>query len=360
MARVSLEGIEKRFGKSVAVRRLDLEVRDREFLTLLGPSGCGKSTVLNIVAGLESASAGRVRIGERDVTSLPPQDRDVSMVFQSYALYPHKTVFENIAFSLRLRRVAAREIDERVRDVARRLGVAELLDRRPGELSGGQRQRVALGRALVRKPTVFLLDEPLSNLDAQLRTETRAEIKRLHSDFETTTLYVTHDQVEAMSLSDRIAVLKEGALQQVGTPEEIYDRPANRFVAGFVGNPGMNFVKGNMEDGVLRLSGIELRFSDASLSGEVLVGIRPEHIELSEGRSEAGASGEVYAVELLGADALVVLDWAGTRITARGPSSFRARPGETVGFRFSPQRALLFDPATGVRVAPTGSQPASR
>ena len=360
MARVSLAGIEKRYGKVVAVRQLDLEVRDREFLTLLGPSGCGKSTVLNMVAGLETPTSGKVYIGERDVTDLEPQDRDVSMVFQSYALYPHKSVFDNIGFPLKLRGVAREDIDRRVRDVASRLGIGPLLDRRPGELSGGQRQRVALGRALVRKPTVFLLDEPLSNLDAQLRTGTRAEIKRLHTEGATTALYVTHDQVEAMTLSDRIAVMKDGELQQIGTPEEIYRTPANRFVAGFVGNPSMNFVGGRIETGTLSLSGMEvplsaghvsqLSVSGTAFSGDVLVGIRPEDIAVGDGQG-SGASGEIYAVELLGSDALVVFTWAGARITARAPSSFRAKPGERVGFHFSPGRVLLFDPKTGQRIA---------
>ena len=219
-----------------------------------------------MVAGLETPTSGKVYIGERDVTDLEPQDRDVSMVFQSYALYPHKSVFDNIGFPLKLRGVAREDIDRRVRDVASRLGIGPLLDRRPGELSGGQRQRVALGRALVRKPTVFLLDEPLSNLDAQLRTGTRAEIKRLHTEFATTALYVTHDQVEAMTLSDRIAVMKDGELQQIGTPEEIYRTPANRFVAGFVGNPSMNFVGGRIETGTLSLSGMEVPLSAGHVS----------------------------------------------------------------------------------------------
>lgn len=350
MARVSLAGIEKRYRKALAVRRLDLEVRDREFLTLLGPSGCGKSTVLNVVAGLETPTTGRVFIGDRDVTELPPQERDVSMVFQSYALYPHKSVFENIAFSLKLRRIAGEELDRRVRDVATRLGVEALLTRRPGELSGGQRQRVALGRALVRKPKVFLLDEPLSNLDAQLRTDTRAEIKRLHTEFSTTTLYVTHDQVEAMTLSDRIAVLRDGELQQVGTPEEIYHAPANRFVAGFVGNPGMNFVTGRVEEGSVHLPGMRLPMPQIRFSGDALVGIRPEDIELTADGPKEGASGEVYALELLGADALVVVTWAGARLTARAPASFRAAPGERVGIRFSPENLRLFDTASGERI----------
>ena len=348
MARVLLEGVEKRFGGSWAVRRLDLAVADREFLTLLGPSGCGKSTVLNMVAGLEPPSAGEISIDDRRVTRLEPQQRDVAMVFQSYALYPHKTVFENMAFPLRLRREDPAEVTRRVRRLAAQLGVEELLGRRPAELSGGQRQRVALGRALVRRPSVFLLDEPLSNLDAQLRTETRAEIKRLHASFATTTLYVTHDQAEAMTLSDRIAVLQKGELQQVGTPAEIYARPANRFVAGFVGNPGMSFVAGRLEAGRLRLPGLELPapLPRSEGSREVLAGIRPEDVSLGQG----GATGEIYAVEPLGAEALVVFLWGEARVTARAPASFRGLPGERVAFAVEASRVALFDPVSGRRL----------
>jgi multiple sugar transport system ATP-binding protein len=349
-----LEGVEKSFAGATAVARLDLEVRDREFLTLLGPSGCGKSTVLNLVAGLLSPSRGEIYIGERKVTDLPPQERDVAMVFQSYALYPHKSVFENIAFPLRLRGVPRASIETRVREVAGRLGLATLLDRRPAELSGGQRQRVALGRALVRQPHVFLLDEPLSNLDAQLRTETRAELKRLHREFVTTAIYVTHDQMEAMTLSERIAVLKDGKLQQLGTPEEIYQTPANRFVASFVGNPGMNFVNGRIEGTRLVLPGCEKELSSefASVSersrlGEVSVGIRPEHVELSSG---SGPEAEIYAVEPLGAEVLVVLSFLGTRIVARTAPGFRGGPGDLVHFDIQPGKALLFEPSTGERL----------
>jgi ABC-type sugar transport system ATPase subunit len=349
MARVLLEGVEKRFaGGGLAVRGLSLCVADREFLTLLGPSGCGKSTVLNMVAGLELPSAGEISIGERRVTRLEPHERDVAMVFQSYALYPHKTVFENIAFPLRLRRVARDEVARRVREVAAQLGVAPFLERRPGELSGGQRQRVALGRALVRQPSVFLLDEPLSNLDAQLRTEMRAEIRRLHKEFATTTLYVTHDQTEAMTLSDRIAVLKDGVLQQLGTPDEIYGRPANRFVGGFVGNPGMSFVSAPVEGGRVRLPGLEL-VTDVPLAArnEVVVGIRPEDVAVD---ASDGPRGEVYAVEPLGAEALVVLTWAGARVVARAPAGFRAAPGDQLGFRFARERVSFFDARTGDRL----------
>jgi multiple sugar transport system ATP-binding protein len=335
-----------------ALAPLDLEVRDREFLTLLGPSGCGKSTVLGLVAGLERPSAGEIYIGERKVTGVAPQERDVAMVFQSYALYPHKSVFQNIAFPLRLRGVRQEEIGSRVREVAGRLGLSALLDRRPAALSGGQRQRVALGRALVRRPQVFLLDEPLSNLDAQLRTETRAELKRLHREFTTTTIYVTHDQMEAMTLSDRIAVLKEGELQQVGTPDEIYRLPANRFVATFVGNPGMSFIPGRVEAGRLRLPEWERALPrepavELPGRGEVAVGIRPEHVELP---SRGGPRAEIDTVEPLGSDVLVVLSWAGTRIVARTGTGFGAGPGDVVRFDLHAGTALLFDPSTGERL----------
>jgi ABC-type sugar transport system ATPase subunit len=303
-----------------------------------------------MVAGLETPSAGEISIGDRKVTRLEPQERDVAMVFQSYALYPHKTVFENIAFPLRLRRSARDEIDRRVREVAAHLGVEDLLERRPAQLSGGQRQRVALGRALVRRPSVFLLDEPLSNLDAQLRTETRAEIKRLHAEFSTTTLYVTHDQTEAMTLSDRIAVLKDGELQQLGTPEEIYRSPANRFVAGFVGNPGMNFVEARLEGGRLRRPGLDLEWKGPDggfRERSVVLGIRPEDIEVG---TAGGPRGEIYALEPLGAETLVVFLWGGARLTARAPASFRASTGESLPFRFATERVLLFDQASGRRV----------
>lgn len=356
MARVLLEKIEKQFGRVVAVRRLDLEIGDRELVALLGPSGCGKSTVLNIVAGLESPTAGEVYMGERAVTGLEPQERDVAMVFQSYALYPHKKVRDNIAFPLKLRGVTAEERSRRVEDVASRLGVGSLLERRPRELSGGQRQRVALARALIRRPTVFLLDEPLSNLDAQLRTEMRAELKRLHEDFATTTLYVTHDQVEAMTLADRIAVLRDGELQQVGSPGEIYRLPANRFVAGFVGSPGMNLVAGELGTSHVRLQDISLPVDNpqrrqvetlALHSRNVLVGIRPEHLALSPNEKGPGV---VYAVEPLGAEALVLFTLGEHRLTARAEPTFDARPGERLSVSVLSNRALLFDPDSGKRL----------
>ncbi len=247
MARIQFDGVSKRYGDVVAVHSLNLDIRDKEFVVLLGPSGCGKSTTLNVIAGLEEASEGKLWFDDEMVNRVPPHHRDVAMVFQSYALYPHKTVYENIAFGLRMRRIAAAELDRRVQDAAKKLEIANLLGRRPSQLSGGQRQRVALGRAMVRQPAVFLMDEPLSNLDAALRISMRAEIKHLHQEMRTTFVYVTHDQAEALTLADRIVVMKEGLIQQIGTPDEVYDRPRNMFVASFLGNPQINYLEGAIE-----------------------------------------------------------------------------------------------------------------
>ena len=248
MARIEFKSVTKRYvGDVIAVKNLDIEIRDKEFVVLLGPSGCGKSTTLNMIAGLEEVTEGELWFDRQIVNALPPHKRDVSMVFQSYALYPHMTVYENIAFGLRMRRVDRAEIDRRVRDAAAKLEIAHLLQRRPSQLSGGQRQRVALGRAMVRQPAVFLMDEPLSNLDAALRISMRAEIKHLHTAMQTTFVYVTHDQAEALTLADRIMVMKDGVIQQVGTPDEVYERPRNMFVAAFLGNPAINFLEGTIE-----------------------------------------------------------------------------------------------------------------
>ena len=255
MARIQFKDVTKRYGDVVAVHELNLEIKDQEFVVLLGPSGCGKSTTLNMIAGLEEITGGELWFDEQIVNALPPHRRDVAMVFQSYALYPHKTVYENIAFGLRMRKVARAELDRRVRDAAAKLEIAHLLERRPSQLSGGQRQRVALGRAMVRQPSVFLMDEPLSNLDAALRISMRAEIKHLHTEMQTTFVYVTHDQAEALTLADRIVVMNEGLVQQIGTAHEIYERPANMFVASFLGNPPINYLKGE-----LARTGDELRF----------------------------------------------------------------------------------------------------
>ena len=312
MAEVVLEGVSKVFPGGVqAVRNMDLAIRDEEFIVLVGPSGCGKSTTLRMVAGLEEITSGTVRIGERVVNDVPPKDRDIAMVFQNYALYPHMTVYRNMAFALKLRKFAGREIDRRVRHAAEVLGIEELLDRKPKALSGGQRQRVAVGRAIVRQPAAFLFDEPLSNLDAKLRVEMRAELKRLHRRLQTTTIYVTHDQEEAMTLGDRIVVMKDGQVQQCGPPLEVYDRPANRFVAGFVGTPPMNFFEGRLagkDGGVYFDEGTASLLLPDELSGalasagradgEAVLGVRPEALGLSgDGRFVAFSSGASNLVE---------------------------------------------------------------
>jgi len=294
MAAVVLSNVQKRFGQVSVIEGLDLEIKDKEFMVLVGPSGCGKSTALRMVAGLEDVSGGTITIGDRVVNDVPPKDRDIAMVFQSYALYPHMTVRENLQFGLRIRKTPQPEMERLVAEAAQILGINELLERKPKELSGGQRQRVALGRAIVRKPSVFLFDEPLSNLDAKLRVQMRAEIKKLQARLQVTSIYVTHDQTEAMTMGHRIAVLHGGKLQQVGTPLEVYERPANLFVAAFIGTPPMNFLNGQVAGGKLSAAGIQLPFpaaSAAALAGKdglkVVLGIRPENV-LPEGRDARG------------------------------------------------------------------------
>ena len=316
MAEVILTGVTKIFpGDVVAVDNISLEIRDREFIVLVGPSGCGKSTTLRMVAGLEEITDGQIRIGDRVVNDVPPKDRDVAMVFQNYALYPHMTVYKNMAFALKLRKVPKKEIDTRVRDAARVLGIGELLDRKPKALSGGQRQRVAVGRAIVRQPAAFLFDEPLSNLDAKLRVEMRAELKRLHRQLQTTTIYVTHDQEEAMTLGDRIVVMKDGVIHQCGGPLEVYNTPTNRFVAGFVGTPPMNFLDGTLieaDGGVcfdegtfkLRLSDDQVPELKGHVGSEVILGIRPEAMAMEAQGRFAGTDNvipaQITVVEPLG------------------------------------------------------------
>jgi len=313
MASVMFKQVTKRFGKVSVIEGLDLEVRDHEFMVLVGPSGCGKSTALRMIAGLEEITGGTISIGDRVVNDVPPKDRDVAMVFQSYALYPHMTVRENLEFGLRIRKTPRAEIDRLVPEAAHILGIQELMDRKPKELSGGQRQRVALGRAIVRKPSVFLFDEPLSNLDAKLRVEVRAEIKKLQARLQTTTVYVTHDQVEAMTMGHRIAILNAGKLQQVGAPLEVYEKPANLFVAGFIGMPPMNLVKGTLVGGVVRTSGFELPVAaaargDAGEGTKVVLGVRPENL-VPPGRVPRGQSHPlaltVEIVEVLGDEVVV-------------------------------------------------------
>ena len=336
MASVAFEHVTKRFGDVVAVDDLDLHIADQEFLVLLGPSGCGKSTALRMVAGLEALSDGAIRIGEQRVDRIDPKDRDLAMVFQSYALYPHKSVRQNIEFPLRSRKVPASERARLVDEAAGQLGLGGLLDRKPRELSGGQRQRVALARAIVRRPAVFLMDEPLSNLDAKMRTATRAELVELHQRLGTTFVYVTHDQVEAMTMASRVAVMSEGSLQQLGAPQEVYDRPANVFVAQFIGSPPMNVLPGPVA-GPLGVG-----------SDDVVVGIRPEHLTLDS----EGLPATVRVVESLGHEQHVVCEVVGAGLVIVRTSAHADVPGEGTATHLSaPRHRLhLFDAATGERL----------
>jgi ABC-type sugar transport system ATPase subunit len=356
LAQLSFEGVSKRFDNSLAVDNLDLEVHDGKLLVLLGPSGCGKTTALRMVAGLEDVTTGTIRIGDRVVNDIEPKDRDVAMVFQSYALYPHLTVAKNIEFPLRQRGVEKEERVRLVKQTAESLGLGPLLDRRPGQLSGGQRQRVALARAIVRSPQAFLMDEPLSNLDATLRTQTRADIVTLQERLGTTTLYVTHDQVEAMTMGDRIAVMNVGQLQQVAAPQEIYERPANTFVAGFIGNPGMNLLAGTL-DPTLGARGVRVESGSVPIparvavnrAGEVVVGIRPEALSIDP---EGTFGAKVSIVELLGAEVHVVCRVGEARLVVRQDLS-EPRPGlgEEIRLRADPDGIHVFDGPSGARLA---------
>jgi multiple sugar transport system ATP-binding protein len=308
MSGVSIEKVFKRYGAVQVVHGVDLTVREKEFVVLVGPSGCGKSTTLRMVAGLEEISEGEISIDGRVVNRVAPKDRDVAMVFQNYALYPHLNVADNMAFGLRIRRMPKAEVDRQIADVAEILGLTEYLERRPADLSGGQRQRVAMGRAIVRHPKVFLFDEPLSNLDAKLRTQMRAEIRRLHNRLGVTSIYVTHDQVEAMTLADRIVVMNDGRIEQVGTPMELFNNPANTFVAGFLGSPPMNQIRGTLTQGGARIGGQELQVSAAGQNQagrDVVVGIRPEHISLKPGPKTSPLPINLDLVEPLGSEALL-------------------------------------------------------
>jgi multiple sugar transport system ATP-binding protein len=351
MAVVTLNELCKHYGSDVlAVDRVSIEIRDGEFMVLLGPSGCGKTTTLRMIAGLESISSGTLTIDGRDVSHVPAKDRDIAMVFQSYALYPHMSVRENLAFGLRRRKVGNADIDRRVKNVAGILGLSDLLERRPHALSGGQRQRVALGRAIVRDPKVFLFDEPLSNLDAALRASTRQEIAGLHRRLEGTMIYVTHDQVEAMTLGDRICVMQNGKVAQVGPPLEVYRKPANVFVARFLGSPPMNIVPTHIDHGkrTATIGGSALHLPDAlQCNGSVLLGFRPEDVSLTG--SEEAPRAKVTAVELLGAETILSATLeGGVPITVRAPRDLVARPGDIVGLSVGPDALHLFDPETGV------------
>jgi multiple sugar transport system ATP-binding protein len=363
MAGISLENVDKVYPNGyVAARDLSLEVRDGELLVLVGPSGSGKSTVLRLMAGLERVTDGVIRIGERDVTDLPPQQRDIAMVFQNYALYPHMTVRDNLAFGLAIRKQPRDVIDKRVTAVAASLGLDALLNRKPAQLSGGQRQRVALGRAIVREPLAFLFDEPLSNLDAQLRVETRVELSRLHRKLAATMVYVTHDQSEALTLGDRIAVLKEGVLQQVATPMELYQKPSNKFVAGFIGSPSMNFIEGVIQrsenvatTGMCTFKGIDLTLDvpcDGDRRGRVFLGVRPQHIEVS-GNGENRPRAEVGVVEPMGNEQIVYVTLSGgDKLVAVAPPEDVIRPGDVVSINVRAEGVHLFDADSGKRIEP--------
>jgi multiple sugar transport system ATP-binding protein len=362
MASINLDGVDKVYPNGhVAARGLDLEVADGEFLVMVGPSGCGKSTALRMVAGLETPTRGRILIGDRDVTARPPQERDLAMVFQNYALYPHMTARQNLEFGLRMRGTGPAARAERVGRVARALGIEPLLDRKPGQMSGGQRQRVALGRAIVREPQAFLLDEPLSNLDARLRVETRAELARLHRRLRATMLYVTHDQEEAMTLGDRVAVLRDGRVQQVAPPMEVYRRPANAFVAGFIGSPAMNFVPGRLAGDAGRPQ-FQSPYFRLDLDGappapppgpEVQLGVRPQDVRVVD-PGDADAVGRVDVLQPLGSDVVVHLKLPGdageTSLTVVLPTDVPVAVDDQVGVRFARDRLHLFAAGDGARL----------
>jgi multiple sugar transport system ATP-binding protein len=356
MASITLTQLNKHYGSlHHAVKDVDLEIADKEFVALVGPSGCGKSTTLRMIAGLEDISGGEIRIGGKVVNNLAPRDRDVAMVFQNYALYQHMSVYDNLAFGLRNKKVPERDIKAAIDRAAEILGLHELLKRRPRQLSGGQQQRVALGRCLVRNPLVFLFDEPLSNLDAKLRAQMRVEIKRLHAQVPTTSVFVTHDQVEAMTLGDRVVVMRDGRVQQVGTPLNVYARPVNRFVAGFIGAPAMNFVEVTVGEGNrVAAPDLDLVVSEPSASAlaryrgrKAVLGMRPEHLALGEGAAGRSFEAVVEVVEQLGSEILLEARLGATRITvARVPAEAAVTSGDRVRLSVPPGRLHFFDPET--------------
>ena len=350
MTGVTLQGVVKRYGETEVIHGVDLEVRDGEFCVFVGPSGCGKSTLLRMVAGLEETSGGTIRIGARDVTRADPAERGVAMVFQTYALYPHMTVAQNMGFGLRMTGHPRDEIRAKVAEASRVLKLDEYLARKPAALSGGQRQRVAIGRAIVRGPEVFLFDEPLSNLDAELRVEMRVEIARLHEEIGATMIYVTHDQVEAMTLADRIVVLRAGRIEQSGAPMDLYRDPANRFVAGFIGSPAMNFLDGRMTGAGVEVAALGATLPVASgRGGAVSVGLRPEHLSLDH---EGGALSVDITEALGGVSYAHLVTEGGERVVVEERGEARARRGQRVGLRVDPARAMLFDAGTGERIRP--------
>ena len=353
MAEVAVRNVIKKYGHLQVIHGVNIEIADGEFVVLVGPSGCGKSTLLRMIAGLESISGGEVLIGGRVVNDVLPKDRDIAMVFQNYALYPHKTVAENMGFPLKLKGRPKEEIAAKVRKAAEILALEKLLDRYPKQLSGGQRQRVAMGRAIVRDPQVFLFDEPLSNLDAKLRVTMRVEIKELHQRLKTTTVYVTHDQIEAMTMADKIVVMRDGHVEQIGAPLDLYDRPANVFVAGFIGSPAMNFVRGRIEardGGTAFVSDngtvLPVPAGTAPRAEPVAYGIRPEHIDVSEG----GIAATISVLEPTGSETQIFAHLGGDAINAAVRERISARPGETIPFSIDPARVHLFDHKSGARI----------
>ncbi len=347
MAVIQLRNLSKRWGSFVAVDKINLTIEDKEFLVLLGPSGCGKTTTMRMIAGLEDPTEGEITIDGKVVNDLEPKDRDVAMVFQSYALYPNMNVYENIRFPLKVRGVDASTHDDRVRRASAMVELDDFLHRKPSELSGGQRQRVALARAIVREPNVFLMDEPLSNLDAKLRVSTRAQIKNLCHELAVTTIYVTHDQVEAMTLADRVVVMKQGVVQQVGSPTEIYDRPANAFVASFIGNPAMNLIDGEISRGVFRAPNTEISGLNGP-DGKVTLGFRAEDADVRDADGQINAA--IYTQELLGDATMVSVRIGGALVSVKTDKSFRAQIEDAVSIRVPSDHCHLFDTQTGARI----------
>jgi len=349
MAAVSLSGVRKAFGTTAVVHGVDIAIEDGEFCVLVGPSGCGKSTLLRMIAGLENITGGEIRIGDRVVNHVHPKERDIAMVFQNYALYPHMTVAANMGFSLALRGEAKSLVEERVRKAAQILDLTPYLERYPRQLSGGQRQRVAMGRAIVRDPQVFLFDEPLSNLDAKLRVAMRTEIKELHQRLKTTTIYVTHDQIEAMTMADKIVVMHDGLVEQIGAPLELYDRPANRFVAGFIGSPAMNFLTGRTSGGRVAIVGADYSVAAGAKldeNREVILGIRPEHLEIAADGFEA----EVVVIEPTGSETQLFARLGGQEIAAVFRERHEFVPGQRIRLRPRADCLHLFDPSSGQRI----------
>ncbi len=362
MSQVTLRNVTKSYGDVTVIQRMDLDIRDNEFIVLVGPSGCGKSTTLRMVAGLESVSSGTIEIGSRVVNDIPPKFRNIAMVFQDYALYPHMTVYQNMAFSLKMKKRPPAEIESSVKAAAEILGIEELLQRKPQALSGGQRQRVAMGRALVRDPEVFLFDEPLSNLDAKLRTQMRMELKKLHMKLKTTTVYVTHDQVEAMTLADRIVIMKDGVIQQIGTPAEVYEKPSNMFVAGFIGNPSMNMIPASIDRSGKGLEVVaqQMRLNlpprydvDLPNHSKVTLGIRPESIAAADdngSKQENTFPGNVIVAEIIGRTSLVELELCGHEVVAEIEGRHIGDNGNLQKFSIDAENIHLFHPESRVNL----------